>query len=144
VSKYYQRKPENENHPCYVYVIGCWSFFVGAVKSANDAVSAVKVGVSHDVNVRLSDLQIGNPFQLEVIYKITTTRKMAYAAESAFHKCHKDVMIGGEWFDCSCDYAYKWLGEFLETLTESKRTTIGRSGSKYSRLKKVVTLAGAG
>jgi hypothetical protein len=64
--------------------------------------SVIKVGVATNVKVRLSDLQIGCPFQLEVL-GLWRFAADAETTEALFHLAHINKNRHGEWFNLSLD-----------------------------------------
>lgn len=62
----------------------------------------VKVGKSRDVDVRLKELQVGNPEELEIkIVLVANSEKHALHMEKRFHRRFKKYHIRGEWFKCN-------------------------------------------
>ena len=58
-----------------------------------------KIGISKDVNKRLSALQTGNPNKLKIHYSEEVQDDRAYLIEQQIHKEIKLHNISGEWFD---------------------------------------------
>ncbi len=59
----------------------------------------IKIGVANNVSSRLSELQIGNPFELSIVAIIPfSSRKKAESFEKKIHKRFVDQRIRGEWF----------------------------------------------
>lgn len=76
----------------YVYVV--------ATVRAGVATAPVKVGISENPQSRLSSLQTGSSFDLEIIYAFPIPlRDLASIVEQAFHQAHTDQRLRGEWFD---------------------------------------------
>lgn len=59
----------------------------------------VKVGVSKNVNKRLSQLQISSPYKLELLYSFSSDK--AYEDEKTLHEFLKDKQTTNEWFKIS-------------------------------------------
>jgi len=61
--------------------------------------SPVKIGVTSDLENRISALQTGNPYQLICKALIPCSdKKQAYHLESFFHKQFRKNRMNGEWF----------------------------------------------
>lgn len=56
-----------------------------------------KIGISHNVEKRIKELQTGNPYKIVLIEKFKTP--YAFKIESALHRRYKIDNIKGEWFD---------------------------------------------
>lgn len=62
--------------------------------------SYIKIGLSKDVDFRLTTMQTGNPVELELILKVGfKDSKSAYIAESAWHDFYSEYHHRGEWFN---------------------------------------------
>lgn len=73
----------------YVYFIKCCN-----------ADGFVKVGVSSDIESRISSLSTGNPYRLELVNSITCiSKERAYFVEHVIHNWLSSRRISGEWFD---------------------------------------------
>lgn len=75
------------------------------IASADDA---IKIGVSIDPEVRVRDLSVGNPTDIELLHRIPMD-EMEYSArdlEQAMHQLLRDEGFGrsGEWFDMEAYY----------------------------------------
>lgn len=57
----------------------------------------VKIGVTKNVDRRLSELQTGSPGKMKLLGFIKTTKP--YDLEKRLHKKYKDLRISGEWFN---------------------------------------------
>ena len=90
-----QRKKTNG----YVYLVHC------------KGTTYYKIGISKiDYHLRLSALQSGCPFELEMIYVIHANDYRKY--EKKLHDMFKDTCVRGEWFDldeASLDTVMKYL-----------------------------------
>lgn len=66
--------------------------------------SKVKIGMSSNVNKRLSGLQSSNPKELKIIWKIKvgTSRVDAISNERKLHSLCRKYGVRGEWFDLDC------------------------------------------
>lgn len=64
----------------------------------------IKIGISSTPEKRLSSVQNGCPFKIEVLYRRKFyTRDDARYIEQHFHRTHAHVRLKGEWFDVSAN-----------------------------------------
>lgn len=56
-----------------------------------------KIGISHNVERRIKELQTGNPYKIVLKEKFKTP--YAFKIEAALHRRYKIDNIKGEWFD---------------------------------------------
>jgi hypothetical protein len=71
-------------------------YFITEVTGKN---LCVKIGVTHDLATRLSDLQTGNSQLLKVAAKIgPVTEMQAYEIERGIHYRFRKSCVRGEWF----------------------------------------------
>jgi hypothetical protein len=78
---------------CIVYAIGQYN--------NNNKLDFIKFGVTTEntLNLRLSQLQTGNPNRLGVInYFIATSREEAYKSENMIHINLSNFKVRNEWF----------------------------------------------
>lgn len=69
----------------YVYLIKCEGF--------------VKIGNAHDPEKRMKDMQVGNPFELELIAKLPFEgKRAAHTYEMELHHRLRKHRVRGEWF----------------------------------------------
>ena len=84
----------------------------------------VKIGQSHDVNKRLSNLKSQYKLSVEKIYSTPfMSRKVARLIEQACHKIFSSSKVDGEFFSAKFEAACATVDSFVEviaTLTESK------------------------
>ena len=60
---------------------------------------AIKIGKANDIDVRLSDLQVGNPTELIVLHYIECKGSdHAFFLENHYHETFDKLHIRGEWF----------------------------------------------
>lgn len=86
-----KHKP-GEVAPCYVYLI-C-SQVDGKLHGP------CKVGISDKPEKRLRQVQTGSPHKLIVAFAfLFWDRRMASLVETAFHDCHDESRMQGEWFN---------------------------------------------
>ena len=61
---------------------------------------SVKIGVSRQIDQRISEMQVGNPRILRVAIKFGPfSHDQAYEMEAKMHKCFNKFHVRGEWFD---------------------------------------------
>lgn len=84
---------DNSRGVCYVYFM--------LARGAN----AVKIGVAHDLQQRLRDLQTANPLAIELLASVafqptyeSRARQSAMESEQALHKRFDVFRLRGEWF----------------------------------------------
>ena len=77
---------------CFVYIIGC--------VFPNGIGAPVKVGISRNVDKRLSSLRTSSPQKLHLVAEFfLPSRQLAVLAEGAFHEVMGNYRTNGEWFD---------------------------------------------
>lgn len=75
----------------------------------------VKVGISSTPGARLSAIQTGCPFAIELIFAVKfPDRVHALKHEQIFHEVHDQKRLHGEWFRLEADLAI----ESIETAVE--------------------------
>lgn len=86
----------------------------------------LKIGVAGYREHRLMSLQVGNPFELEMIaYRVFDNAKIADAAEARLHKQFEAARHRGEWFVISDEAAIDALRAIsVEDLTKPPTVTI--------------------
>jgi hypothetical protein len=73
-----------------------------------EKMEAVKIGKANDINLRISDLQVGNPDELKLINQIDcATEEESFYVESQLHEKYKHLRIRGEWFKYCSDFEKK-------------------------------------
>lgn len=77
--------------PCYVYIVQQWE---------GDGIRGpLKIGIAEDPDLRLAELQCGNPRRLSVIARFPfLSRELAFAREQWLHRKFHHLNIRGEWF----------------------------------------------
>ncbi|MBR1122125.1 GIY-YIG nuclease family protein [Bradyrhizobium lablabi] len=81
----------NKRH--YIYVIGREE-------------GPVKVGITSSPGGRLSTIQTGCPFRVEILHlRECRDRNDALRHEQIFHDVHSGTRLAGEWFDMEADLA---------------------------------------
>jgi len=74
-------------------------YLVGAYLTKQSKPTAVKIGVSQDMNARLKDIQLGNHLECRVLATwIVESPRKAFDLEAKAHKRFKSSRIRGEWF----------------------------------------------
>jgi hypothetical protein len=71
-----------------------------------------KIGIASDVNARMSQLQVGNPFELYKLFSFQTDTPGE--KEKRLHKILKPFKVRGEWFEVKQDKLRFILMGFLE------------------------------
>lgn len=62
----------------------------------------IKIGKADDVYKRLKELQIGNPYKLNVLLSIIVdSSSYAYSLESELHNHFKEYRLESEWFEAA-------------------------------------------
>lgn len=69
-----------------LYFIGCGEF--------------VKVGLANDIDARIADLRVGNPYPLDLRAYRTIPATVARAVEKGVHTALAEHAHFGEWFRC--------------------------------------------
>lgn len=75
----------------------------------------VKIGTSYDPHGRLSNMQVGSPYELSLRWTVKT--KYATPVERKFHAEFSELNVRGEWFE-DPDAT---LDEMIEQLKEVER-----------------------
>ena len=85
-----QRKRSLVHYPrSWVYIVQC--------------AGHVKIGVSDNVQARIDQMKVGNPFKIKLIATIGCEgRKKAFALEKKIHELFYDYRKDGEWFVFNC------------------------------------------
>lgn len=95
-----------EEHHVYIFakVIG------------DDLTAPVKVGISKNVEGRLSSISTACPFKVDLFYALSCpTREIALELERAFHEAQRQWRQNGEWFDLHPAHAIRFLcGHFRD------------------------------
>lgn len=84
-----QRK--NPETPVFLYVMYCKGF--------------AKIGITENVRTRVTSMQGGNPFPIEVIYAVPLRREVAIEAEQQALLALSDVHWLSDWFKTSRSHA---------------------------------------
>ena len=83
--------------PVYVYFLGC-------VDIVTKTLTAIKIGKSENPNIRLTQLQSGNPGDLVILKMIPCeTNEEALKLENFFHNTYKTDRLNGEWFSITAE-----------------------------------------
>lgn len=101
--------------PVYLYAIEC------------KELRAVKIGISENVQSRLTTLQIGNPAPLVLLWQIPGSEQL----ENYLHKLFRNARIRGEWFTVDDPQVAAFLQSPLEYQPhpEHKRIAVSRMRS---------------
>lgn len=77
----------------------CW-VYVFSRKADAGLTKPVKVGISRNVDGRLSTVQTACPFKIDMAYVFECpNREIAEYLERSFHDTQKSACLHGEWFD---------------------------------------------
>lgn len=69
-----------------------------------DKHGAVKIGIAANADQRLRDLQVGNPHELTLVYKLEfASRKIAQEVEIILHRRYANDAVRGEWFSTNAE-----------------------------------------
>lgn len=107
---------QNKHGPTnYVYVIG-----------ATGGLGPVKVGITNDLERRLSQIQSGSPVKLSVIYylRLATTANVR-GIEQAVHRELARDHAHGEWFNVSAVSAWDCVQIYCEGVPRSTASITG-------------------
>lgn len=75
------------------------NYYVYIIQSGDRPKSPIKIGVSSNIDKRVSDLQTGNPHPLKVMAAIECRdKKDAYKLENLIHRKLTRYRMKGEWF----------------------------------------------
>lgn len=103
---------ETRNSKTFLYVIG-------------RPEGPIKVGISSKPDKRVSSIQNGCPFPVEVHHRRKFySREEARAAEAGFHKAHADRRLKGEWFDMQSAVAIALIEASFEEYDRRRRAFI--------------------
>ncbi len=101
--------------------------YVYFITTENKGNTPIKIGVSINPELRIKELQTGNPFKLKILKIIPClTKSAAYALESALHELTKSTnkrMIG-EWFKIY-EPINPLVGMCLKRMSKNKLNVIG-------------------
>lgn len=87
--------------------------------------NAVKIGKANDIEVRLSELQVGNPNKLNVINYIECLKEEdAKYIEKVLHQKYKELRIQGEWFIFDEKFLFEQYDKHIELKTKGKRSAL--------------------
>ena len=94
--------------------------YLYVIRSGDKDNNPIKIGIAKNVDGRLKELQIGNPQQLFVLYKIPMkSRSHAYMVEARLHRQLNKYKIRGEWFKARSIYKLKFK-DLIESIPHEK------------------------
>lgn len=68
----------------------------------------VKIGVTNDLDGRMSGLQTGTPMELKLRYFVECfTEAVAYRLEKLLHERYQEFLVRGEWFNVDPERVFK-------------------------------------
>ena len=83
---------------------------------------ALKIGKANDINIRISDLQTGNPNELTFLgYIECNSSEHAKQLESLYHKEYNHLRVRGEWFEYDESIFRQFFKEETEFTPKEKR-----------------------
>jgi hypothetical protein len=89
---------------------------------------AIKIGKANDIDVRLSDLQVGNPIELVVLhYFECKSSDHALFLENHYHQMFDKLHIRGEWFRYKKELFSKFFINEINFEPKSKRSALTTS-----------------
>ena len=62
---------------------------------------AIKVGITENVEQRLTGIQVGNPAKVELLHSISMSDEEARQAESEIHRMFIKTNLSGEWYQAT-------------------------------------------
>lgn len=71
----------------YIYIVNCHAYY--------------KIGIATRVKTRLSELQVGNPYKIELIEQFEIDQTYIISFERRLHTILDGWKIRGEWFELS-------------------------------------------
>lgn len=91
----------------------CYVYFMQSDQSRSR--KPVKIGISHNPLLRMSELQVGNPCKLTILTTIEfKSRSDAEMAEKFLHRRLKNMNVRGEWF-------YAKHGKLMQKVNKAMR-----------------------
>lgn len=100
-----------QNTPCYVYF-------------ATTSNGYTKIGISTNIEARLSGLQIGNPDEIQIFTVIRfSSVQLATQAELMLHKKYAKYRKNGEWFSLDCNQLFDEISWFMRFVALIKDET---------------------
>lgn len=117
----------------FVYFIKC--------KATQGHNNPVKIGIGVNPEKRITELQTGNPYQLELLAKIPArNRKHAEFLEYSFHKYFSFAHMRGEWFKgkhINIKKAIDHIGDCSEPLETFKRGQSVHGSKKEEKINNI-------
>lgn len=99
------------NGPTTIYVVGC---IVGGKTTF-----PTKVGITMDLNRRMSTLQSHSPLALEAVWSVELpSRDIAFAVEVEFQEQNLSQRIHGEWYEIIPDEV---IGKLCDLISKRAR-----------------------
>lgn len=82
----------------------CWVYLIGFIQPDGTRHGPVKIGIAADLDRRISQLQTGSPYTLELFKCLPFgCREHAKEMERGLHKLFERQRTQGEWFDLDGD-----------------------------------------
>ncbi len=92
--------------------------FLYFIQQSNDG--PIKIGITENIESRLSQLQTSNPYPLVVIHTITLEISKLRKFENFFHTLFKDHHISGEWYNPT-PFVKKKISQVIQNGVDSLR-----------------------
>ena len=113
----------NQPRPLYLYVVYCKEF--------------AKIGVTENIKTRVSAMQGGNPYLIELIHSVALEKEIAIKAENAVMLELNDVHWFGDWFKTSRSHARFVVDSVVKKL-QAKPAESEAASVKYPGMKRKV------
>jgi hypothetical protein len=75
---------------------------------------AIKVGITENVEQRLTDIQVGNPTKVELLHSIYMSDEEGREAESEIHNMFIKTNLSGEWYQ-----ATQFMLDYIRNIKEN-------------------------
>jgi len=81
------------------------------IRCGNKETDPVKIGRTSNLDLRLKELQVGNPYTLKLLFKLNCeSSEQAKALERFLHKqMHRGYHLRGEWFKLNKSFSIQGL-----------------------------------
>lgn len=103
----------------YLYLIKCQKYY--------------KIGITKDVKGRLTKLQSGNPFDIELVARYEfPDMYSAYRVEQKFHKILNQYHVKGEWFELD-DTAFELVKDCFNSIIDNDTNKLIERATKLKK-----------
>jgi len=87
--------------------------------------NSIKIGKANDIEIRMSDLQVGNPNPLELIHYIKcSSSKHSILLEGQLHSKYEKLHLRGEWFRYDEEVFQELITEGTDIKIREKRAPL--------------------